>query len=47
MAQIARDFQAAQLDYWDSRGALLPWCLALGGKTFYNNVVTQAEVYDE
>jgi hypothetical protein len=45
--QIATDWQVRDLDYWDSRGALLPWCLALGGEGFYNDVLRQAELYEE
>ena len=47
LEQIACDYQAAHLDFWDSRGALLPWCVALGGKAFYDGVISQAEVYEE
>lgn len=45
--RIARDWQVRQLDYWDSRGALLPWAIALGGRDFYDFLVANAEVYDE
>jgi len=45
--QIDRDWQTAELDYYDSRGAVLPWCVALGGRDFYNRVVAEAEIYDE
>ncbi|MCY2929093.1 MAG: class I SAM-dependent methyltransferase [Planctomycetota bacterium] len=45
--QIALDAQVSQLDYWDSRGAIWPWCLALGGEAFYRRVLQEAEVYDE
>jgi len=45
--QIDRDTQVAEIDYYDSRGAILPWCLALGGEAFYNEVIDQAEVYEE
>ena len=45
--QIARDWQVSRIDYWDSRGALLPWGLALGGKDFYDRLVGQAEIYEE
>ncbi len=45
--QIDRDWQVAQLDYYDSRGALLPWCIALGGEAFYNEVLDRADVYEE
>jgi len=47
VAQIARDWQLSQLDYWDSRGALLPWSLALGGQPFYDRLIAQAEIYEE
>ncbi len=47
LRQIASDDQAARIDYWDSRGALLPWCVALGGEAFYNEVIDAAEVYEE
>ena len=45
--QIDRDTQLAEIDYYDSRGALLPWCLALGGEAFYNAMIDNAEVYEE
>jgi len=45
--QIDRDTQVAELDYYDSRGAILPWCIALGGEAFYNAVVADAEIYEE
>ena len=45
--QIARDTQVAEIDYWDSRGALLPWCIALGGETFYNHVIDRADLYED
>ncbi len=45
--QIAADTQMAQIDTWDSRGALLPWCIALGGQKFYRHVIAQAEIYTE
>ena len=47
LRQIARDWQVRELDCWDSRGALLPWAIALGGKDFYNSLVAQAEIYQE
>jgi hypothetical protein len=47
LEQIAVDWQLAQIDYWDSRGAIWPWCLALGGEEFYRRVLSQAEMYDE
>ena len=42
-----RDWQVSRIDYYDSRGAVLPWCVALGGEEFYNQVLAQAEVYEE
>jgi hypothetical protein len=45
--QISRDAQVSQIDYWDSRGALLPWCIALGGEEMYNRLISQAEIYPE
>ncbi len=45
--QIARDWQVAQADYWDSRGAIWPWCVALGGQEFYNHVIAHAEITRE
>jgi hypothetical protein len=45
--QIAQDWQVSQIDYWDSRGALMPWCVGLGGKAFYDELVARAEIYEE
>jgi hypothetical protein len=45
--QIARDWQAARIDFYDSRGALWPWCVALGGEKFYRHVIQEAEIYEE
>ncbi|MFA4943687.1 MAG: hypothetical protein WC789_03180 [Lentisphaeria bacterium] len=35
------------LRYWDSRGALLPFSIALGGEAFYESVLAQAEIAEE
>ena len=45
--QVARDWQLREIDFWDSRGALLPWCLALGGQAFYNDLIAKAQLYEE
>ena len=45
--QIDRDTQVSQIDYWDSRGAILPWSVGLGGESFYNEVLARAEIYEE
>jgi hypothetical protein len=42
--QIDRDMQMAEIDFYDSRGALLPWCLALGGRDLYHEVVRRCEL---
>ena len=47
LRKIVDDTQTSQIDFWDSRGALLPWCVALGGTSFYNNVVTNAVLTEE
>jgi hypothetical protein len=47
LRQIARDTQAADIDYWDSRGAVLPWAVALGGREFYDSLVANARIYEE
>ncbi len=45
--QISCDWQASNIDYWDSRGAIMPWCVAMGGQQFYNDVLAGAEIYAE
>ena len=45
--QVARDWQAARIDFCDSRGAIWPWCVALGGQEFYQHVIQEAEIYEE
>ena len=47
LRQAARDVQVAGMDYWDSRGAVLPWSIALGGEAFYNDLLDRAEIYTE
>lgn len=47
LQQVIRDTHVSQLDYWDSRGATWPWCIALGGETFYDRVLEQAEITPE
>ena len=44
---IALDYQVSQIGYWDSRGAIEPWCIALGGERFYNEVIAGAEVCEQ
>ena len=45
--QIAMDYQTAHIDFYDSRGAILPWCIALGGESFYNEVIAKARITEE
>ncbi|MCP4375525.1 MAG: hypothetical protein GY794_05035 [bacterium] len=45
--QIADDLHTVELDYWDSRGAIWPWAIALGGDDFYNNLIANARIYTE
>ena len=47
LRRIDRDTQLAELDTYDSRGAILPWCIALGGEAFYRRVIEGAEVHEE
>jgi len=47
LQQIDVDYQTTEMDYWDSRGALAPWCVALGGEEFYRKVLDGAEIYEE
>jgi hypothetical protein len=47
LRRVHADIQLSQLDFYDSRGAILPWCVALGGEALYNDVIHKAELYDE
>jgi len=47
LEQIATDIHTAELDYWDSRGAILPWSIALGGQEFYDDLIANAKIYEE
>ena len=47
LRQLDADWQLAQLEYFDSRGALLPWSMALGGLEFYHALIEQARIYPE
>ena len=35
------------LIFFDSRGAIKPWSLSLGGEEFYGEVLNRAEIYKE
>ncbi len=44
---VWREYQVSRIGYWDSRGALLPWCVGLGGMDFYKLLLREAEIYRE
>ena len=43
---VAR-IHTADLDYFNSRGAVYPWSLAIGGQAHYDKVISEAEIYEE
>lgn len=47
LRKIVDDTQVSQVGFWDSRGALLPWCLALGGESFYDKVIANSVITEE
>jgi hypothetical protein len=47
LRRVVADAQMRQLDFWDSRGAILPWAVALGGEGFYREVLQRAEITEE
>jgi hypothetical protein len=47
LLQIANDLHTVELDYWDSRGAIWPWSVALGGQEFYSRLIANAEIHVE
>lgn len=47
VTRLLRHLHVLDLGYWDSRGALQPWALALGGEGFYETLLAQAEVTEE
>ena len=47
LERVAADWHLSQVDYWDSRGAMLPWCIGLGGRSLYDELVANAELIPE
>jgi len=47
LRQVVCDFQVKNIDYWDSRGALLPWSIALGGQELYHRLIANAQISEE
>lgn len=47
LQRCVADWQTSQLETWDSRGALLPWCVGLGGKDFYKQLLANARCTEE
>ncbi len=45
--QVAADYQMIDIDFWDTRGAIWPWAVALGGEEFYQRLISNAQVYRE
>ena len=44
---VVQALHIRNLPYYDSRGALLPWSIALGGEAFYERLLAQAEIRAE
>ena len=42
-----RNLHILDLQYWNSRGAILPWSIALGGRAFYDKLLAQTRIYAE
>lgn len=47
LRRIIADYHVTEIDYWDSRGAIRPWAVALGGQEFYDELIDNAEIYEE
>jgi len=47
LRQVVVDVQTSHLEFWDSRGAILPWSIALGGREFYRRLIREAEITEE
>ncbi len=44
---IVQQLRVIDLEYYNSRGAILPQSIALGGEAFYNQLLADAEIYAE
>jgi hypothetical protein len=44
---VVQALHVRNLSYYDSRGALLPWSVALGGDAFYEHLLAQTEIRAE
>ncbi|MDT8390061.1 MAG: hypothetical protein RRC34_06090 [Lentisphaeria bacterium] len=47
MDAVVTYVHTADLDYFNSRGAVYPWSLAIGGPAHYDHVISAAEIYEE
>ncbi len=47
VGRLLRNLHVLNAGYWDSRGALLPWAVALGGRAFYDKLLDEAEITEE
>lgn len=45
--RVVETLHVSRIDFWDSRGALLPWAVALGGEKLYNQIVSQTKITAE
>ncbi len=45
--RIVQNIHITGLEHWNSRGAVYPWSIALGGQQFYEHILQQAEIYPE
>ncbi len=45
--RIVDIYQTRGLDYWNSRGAILPISIALGGDEFYQTILENSEIYED
>jgi hypothetical protein len=45
--RLVTDYQLSRLDFCDSRGAICPWAVAMGGEEFYRHVLSRAEITEE
>lgn len=45
--RLSDDLHLSNVDYWNSRGAILPWSIAAGGPDLYDKIIKQAEIREE
>jgi hypothetical protein len=45
--RLVETVHCSRLDFWNSRGAILPWAVAVAGEELYHDIVNQAEIVPE